>query len=450
MLGSATSVSASPRWDDDRNPGSKSGIKNVIVLISDGMGYNQVDAADYYEFGKLGKQTYEKFPVVAGMSTFPVGSGYDPAQAWTTFDYVNKGYTDSAPAATAMSSGLKTFDGAIGYVGTSTVDPAKKPVKHAIEYAEELGKATGVVSTVQLSHATPAGFVAHNPSRNNYADIAREMVMTSTVDVIMGAGNPWFDDNGQFKSVANSYNYVGGQDTWNRLVAGIAGNDADGDGDFDPWKLVQTRADFQDLMSGKTPDRVCGVFHAYTTANQGRGGDTKAAPYVGPRNQNVPALAEMTKGALNVLDNDKDGFVLMVEGGAVDWASHANQSGRTIEEQIDFNDAVEATISWVNRNSNWNETIVIVTGDHETGYLTGPGSGQFATGPVWNPLTNFGKYLQPGMEWHSGSHTNSLIPFYAKGAQAEQFTAVAVNVDPVRGNYIDNTDIAKVIITSMK
>ena len=144
-----------------------------------------------------------------------------------------------------------------------------------------------------------------------------------------------------------------------------------------------------------------------------------AAPYTVPMNANVPDLATMTKGALNVLDANRKGFFLMVEGGAVDWAGHANQPGRTIEEQVDFNEAVAAVCRWVRRNSNWDETLVIVTGDHETGYLWGPGSGADATGKgTWVPLVNNGEDAVPGMQFNSGDHTNSLIPFFAKGEGA--------------------------------
>jgi alkaline phosphatase len=159
----------------------------------------------------------------------------------------------------------------------------------------------------------------------------------------------------------------------------------------------------------------------------------------------------MTKGALNVLDNDKDGFFLVIEGGAIDWAGHANQSGREIEEEIDFNKSVEAVINWVEKNSNWGETLLIVTGDHESGYLTGPGSGQAAgSQPVWNPLENNGAGNLPGMQWNSPEHTNSLIPFFAKGDAARLFKSYADGKDPVRGSYIDNTEIAKVIFNIME
>lgn len=414
----------------------KPAARNVIVMISDGCGYSQIDAASMFQYGKTGRQEYEKFPFQFAMSTFSVGS-YDPDQAWSSFDYVKNGPTDSAAAATAMSTGVKTYDAAIG------VDVNKNSLKHIAERAEELGKATGVVTTVEFSHATPAGFVAHNENRNNYEAIAREMILDSAADVIMGAGNPLYDDNGN--AASKTYKYVGGQSTWDALVAGTAGADADGDGVGDPWTLIQDRADFQALMSGPTPERICGVPKVHTTLQQARGGDGNADPYVVPLNETVPTLAEMSRGALNVLDNDDDGFFLMIEGGAIDWAGHANQPGRVIEEEIDFNKAVEAVVNWVQENSNWGETLLIVTGDHETGYLTGPGSGTIDDEAVWTDLVSNNKGEVPGMQWNSPDHTNSLIPLFAKGDAARIFKAYADQSDPVRGKYIDNTEIAKLI-----
>jgi alkaline phosphatase len=300
-----------------------------------------------------------------------------------------------------------------------------EPVTHLMEVAEDMGKATGVVSSVEWSHATPAGFVAHNVSRNNYAEIAQEMVYDSATD-------------GDFK-------YVGGQTTWDDLRAGTAGGDADGDGVNDPWYLVQDRAAFQMLMEGPTPERVLGTAQVRWTLQQGRSGDKYADPYVVPLTETVPTLEEMTKGALNVLDEDEDGFVLMVEGGAVDWAGHGNQSGRVIEEEIDFNRSVEAVCDWVQQNSNWGETLVVVTGDHETGYLTGPGSN-----PDWNPLVNNGAGNLPGMEWHSGSHTNQVIPFFAKGSGANFFRHVADETDPVHGRYLDNAEMAAGLFNALQ
>ena len=146
----------------------------------------------------------------------------------------------------------------------------------------------------------------------------------------------------------------------------------------------------------------------------------------------------------------------MVEGGAIDWASHSNQSGRMIEEEISFNQAVESAVNWVEKNSNWNETLIIVTGDHETGYLTGPGSNpegnQSAVSKheIWKPLINNGKGVQPGMEWHSEGHTNSLIPFFAKGTGSEKFNQRIKGTDPVRGDFIDESDIGQVLLSLYK
>jgi alkaline phosphatase len=113
-----------------------------------------------------------------------------------------------------------------------------------------------------------------------------------------------------------------------------------------------------------------------------------------------------------------------------------------IEEEIDFNNSVEAVMEWVRRNSNWAETLLIVTGDHECGYLCGPGS---AATQSMQPVINNGAGQVPGMEWNSGDHTNSLIPLYAKGWASLLFHCYANECDGVRGRYIDNTEIAKLI-----
>ncbi len=420
--------------------------KNVIVMISDGMGYNAMLAGDYFQYGATGNQVYQQFPVRKAMSTYSVAGSYDPPQAWGFFDYLKKSPTDSAAAATAMSTGVKTYDAGIG------VDVDGKRLYHVAERAEALKKSTGVISTVEWSHATPAGYVAHNASRNDYEGIAKEMINDSAIDVIMGAGSPLYDDNGAPLAAPGTYKYVGGVDTWNALVNGTAGDDADGDGDADPFALIQSKFQFERLAHAKkTPARVCGTVRAATTTQQNRAGDKMAAPYTVPMNVNVPDLKIMTKAALNVLDNNRRGFFLMVEGGAVDWAGHANQPGRIIEEQIDFNKSVNAVCRWVERYSNWNETLVIVTADHETGYLWGPGTGAGAAGNgTWIPVVNNGEDTLPGMQFNTGDHTTSLVPVFARGAGADDLAATATKTDSVRGKYLDNTAIADTIFSAMR
>ena len=393
--------------------------KNIIVMISDGCGYAQIDAASIYQYGKTGEQPYEKFPVRCAMSTYPAGKSYDPIQASQSFDYVRQGVTDSATAATAMSTGYKTDNGKIG------VDTQNNYLQNVVERCEQLGKSTGVITTVPISHATPAGFVAHNKSRNNYEQIASEMINDSAVEVIMGAGHPLYDDDGKKNILADSYKYIGGKETYKALLAGTAGADADGDGISDPWKYFDKRGDFIKLAKGKTPKRVIAIARVESTLQEKRDGDDKAGAYQVAMNQNVPTLEEMTKAALNILDNDPDGLFLMIEGGAVDWACHANQYGRLLEEEIDFNTSVKAVIEWVNKNNSWDDTLLIVTGDHETGYLV------------------YDKFNCP-------DHTNQLIPFFAKGAGSDLFIAAQIHTDPKTGPYIDNTDIAKTIFTLLK
>ena len=129
----------------------------------------------------------------------------------------------------------------------------------------------------------------------------------------------------------------------------------------------------------------------------------------------------------------------------MDWASHDNQSGRMLEEQLDFDRTVAAVVRWVETNSNWKETLLIVTSDHETGYLTGPGSD-----PDWQPLVNRGRNQLPGMEWHHDYHTNSLIPLYAKGRGSERLLRMVQGHDPMRCAYVDNTAVAKAVFAAFE
>jgi alkaline phosphatase len=182
------------------------------------------------------------------------------------------------------------------------------------------------------------------------------------------------------------------------------------------------------------------VYWSGCCAATSRRGTPDAPPGTAPEIEDVPTLAEMTESALNVLDHASDqGLFLMVEGGAIDWASHDNALGRAIEEQLAFNEAVETVVDWVNRESSWRETLVVVTADHETGYLTGPGSD-----PAWRPMTGERGEL-PAAAWGTGGHTNSLVPVYAKGAGATRLRHYAGHRDPVRGAYLENIHIAEAV-----
>jgi alkaline phosphatase len=424
----------------------KPAVKNIIIMIGDGMGYNHYQAASLFLYDELEGQPYNAFPVRVAVSTYAAGGGYDPQAFWADFASAGQGATDSAAAATALATGSKTFRYGIG------VDVQRRRLRNIVEAAEESGRSTGVVTTVPISHATPAGFVAHNPTRKNYQEIAREMIFESGLEVLMGSGHPWYDHNGKKRAEPASFRSIGGKTTWDALRQGTSGGDCDGDGSPDPWFLIEDRRDFQKLAKGQTPKRVIGIARVSRTLQQGRGDSPEESayasdqPFAVPFIETVPTLPEMTRGALNVLDEDPDGFFLMVEGGAIDWASHANQSGRMIEEQIDFDHAVAAVISWVETHSNWDETLLIVTADHECGFLNGPGRPDQA-----NSLTGKGLMKQPGMQWQSEDHTNFLVPLFAKGAGAESFRQYLLPTpDPVRGPYLDNTSVGKLMISLFK
>ncbi|MFP4065016.1 MAG: alkaline phosphatase, partial [Bacteroidales bacterium] len=356
------------------------------------------------------------------------------------------GYTDSGAAGTALSTGNKTVGGFIGiglYGDTLT---------HISQAAKAAGKSKGIVTSVPLSHATPAAFVAHNEARHNYEEIGRYMLFHSRLDVLMGAGHPGYNDDGVTEEI--SARYPGGDEIWEQLASNegrtafsnddqqLYVQDVDGDGQRDPWTLIESREDFLDMASGPAPKRVIGIPQVYSTLNYGRSmEEEKEMPFTQPFNENVPTLEEMTRASINILSQEDEGFFLMVEGGAIDWAGHDNHLGRMIEEMTDFNHSIEAAVEWVEENSSWEETLIIVTSDHETGYLTGPNHPE----PVNDPVVNRGQGNLPEVQWNSGGHTNMLVPFYAKGPGTEMFTYFADEKDPVRGPFLQNTDIPNAI-----
>lgn len=440
-------TSPSPYPDDSTSPlvppKSEPLASNVVIMIGDGMGFNHVAAADLYSSGTTGTQAYEQFEVQMAVSTFSLdGNGYDPARAWNEPGYVLDTPTDSAAAAAAMSTGAKTQNAALGVVGSGA---DQVPLKHLFETAEKRGKATGVVTTVPFSHATPAGFSVHADSRDDYQGIATAMLLDSRLDVIMGAGHPGFDADAKPASNPYGYTYVGGKDTWSAVTQGLAPNDSDGDGDLDPWTFIHSSEEFAALAVGETPVRVLGVAQVAETLNQRRSGEVDAAPFEVPLNEGIPSLADMTAAALNVLDEDADGFVLVIEGGAIDWASHANQSGRMIEEQMDFNAAVDVVIAWAAEGSRWDETLLVVLADHETGYLAGVDMKGIRMSEEGLGLAPSSSGSLPGMRWNTTHHTNSLVPLFAHGVGARLFLEYAVGDDPVRGPYLDNTSIPTVV-----
>ncbi len=450
--------------------GMVSGATNIIVMISDGQGFNTVKATEYY----MGQQAvYEGSNFIRmGMQTSSANNpaGYNPASMAANFNFANGGATDSASAATAMFTGVKNWDGDVNMTTSGT--PLRTFFEEAALYHN---MSIGAVSSVEFTHATPAAVFGHNDNRNNYSAMALEAINGSNpnanngfynannyngnLKVVMGTGHPNFNADGQ--PMASNYGYVGGSSGWSALQGGSNG-----------WTLVETAGQFQALGTGPTPDKVFGVAQNISTLQQGRtpantndppvggsGGDGTSTPYLA----NQPTLVDMTKAALNVLDNNTNGFAVMIEGGAVDWANHANQLGRMIEEQMDFNAAVQAVVDWVDANSSWDETLLIVTADHECGHLWGNGNSgyfdvngdtNFTLGVDYGYIGDNGQTNLPNGVYFSSNHSNALVPLYARGVGSDLLLGMIEGTDTNlagyynldaglwSGAYIDNTAIA--------
>jgi alkaline phosphatase len=163
-------------------------------------------------------------------------------------------------------------------------------------------------------------------------------------------------------------------------------------------------------------------------------------PGFDPPSAGVPDLAALTRAALNALDDHAGGFFLHVEGGAVDWAMHANQTGRMIEELIDFKAAIRAVVAWTDAADAWDETLLVVTADHDH-MLWGPRANE----RPFDPLRDRGAGKLPGYRWLSTGHSSALVPVFARGAGVEALTRAADETDPFRGRYLDQTEIHAVL-----
>lgn len=450
-----------------------SATKNVFVMISDGASFGAWDMGDLYEYGSTVSSPYYgpewvKFLMTTyplNMSTTPTYDmtpqvGYNPHQAWGlaayaygSASYLHQNAVDSAASGTAMSTGQKTYNNAINWSNMN------EPITPTLpELAKQYGKKVGTISSVQWSHATPAAFSdAHDVSRNNYAAIAQDMLNGTVMDVIMGAGHPLYTNNGTLASTPY-YSYVGGQTEWTALINGTHPGG---------WKAIDSKADFQALangdlsvLGGKT--RLVGTAQVATTLQQSRSGYSHTdTVYSDPFNTNVPTLETMTLAALNVLkalDTNNNGIFLQIEGGAVDWAAHSNQTSRIIEEQLDFNKAVKAVINWIETvGGGWSNNLLIITTDHGNSMPMGESSNTIPHERIALQNIQAGTYTSSnpnGVRWWSGNHTNELVPLFARGCGASLFAQLVDGTDPYfaqyyadwaakgfTGQYIDTTDI---------
>lgn len=420
--------------------------KNVILMIADGAGYNAFNCTSYYQYGKTGQQAYDRFPVHYPCSTWCLRSdgsaiGYSSESFWQRDILKRDGkrgyaeyYTDSAAAGTAICTGVKTIQGRIN------MDIHGNRLTTIAEIADELGKAAGCVSTVPFSHATPASMGAHNLSRNHYHQIAREMIFESPLICIMGCGHPGYDDNGNLLSKEQwDYSYGPNPQDFESLKNFNTGRG---------WVFSDSKFDIMSIMQNpNTPISKLFFLPPVHSTNQYK----RQGRETGGQMESVPDLAQMSLAALNILNRDEDGFVLMIEGGAVDWANHDNNLPRMIEEMEDFNRAAAGVVGWVEKYSSFDETLLIVTSDHECGRIWGPNASVDSDTPFDLPK-NQGKGNLPKAKYLSITHSNALVPLYAIGPGADHFGRLTDGKDPVAAEtwgipaeFVDNTDIFTVM-----
>jgi len=347
--------------------------KNVIILIGDGMGPEQVRAAGMYLNGAAGTLNFESFPGQGAVTTAAADSSADSS------------VTDSAAGATAIATGVRVNRQVISVALPG--DGSDLPT--ILEIFKDQGKSTGLVTTVGLLDATPAAFAAHNESRFNNEEIAADYLNVTRPNVLLGSsGSSGF------------------------LTPTVINNDGN-------YTLVENRTELNALDSNNEPF-VAGLFNSSGTSlpyeydyDQGtsNGYDT------------LPHLSEMTGAALDLLDNDPDGFFLMVESGRIDHAGHSSNSnltlktGRAVFETIEFANAVQAVLDWASINDpGLAETLIIVTADHETGGLS-----VTETDPMVGML--------PAVTWGSENHTGVNVPLAAIGVNSSLFTGVLDNTD---------------------
>jgi alkaline phosphatase len=414
---------------------SKNGkAKNVIFMIGDGMGVPFTTALRYMnddpETMEFEKTAFDPYLVGLQM-TYPEDE--------------HENVTDSAAAATAMSGGVKTYNNAIA------VENDKSRVKTVLEQAKENGMSTGIVSTSQITHATPASYGAHDEHRDNENEIANdyfdEMIKGEhKMDVMLGGGTDFFERE-------------------DRNLAEEFKNDG--------YSYVKSAEE----MKNDDNEQILGLF-----AEEGM-------DKMIDRDQKQPSLADMTNSALDRLKGDQDGFFLMVEGSQIDWAGHDNDVVAAMSEMRDFEQAFEEVRDFAKENG---ETLVVVTADHSTGGISIGSDGEYN----WNPdvidaaertpdfmaeeiangasveetlsqyvdLELTGEELasvqkaaatkdkveidnaiekifdkRSGTGWTTDGHTGDDVPVYAFGPQKEKFAGM-----------IDNTDQAQLIFEILK
>ena len=300
--------------------------KYIFYFIGDGMGLNQVVATQYYLRSCKGE-----------LGITPLGFAQFPYTGIATSYSGNSDVTDSAAGGTALATGHKTYNGAIG------VDLDAAPVTSIAEMAHRYGAKVGITTSVTINHATPASFYAHQKSRNDYYEIGTQLA-TSGFEFFGG---------GDFADNINPSNHAAPQLYELTREAGYA--------------IVRGYDEYKD-QKGQN-DKVLLIQKADAVEN--------TLPYAIDARKGDLTLTQITTAAIDHLyDKDnKKGFFLMVEGGKIDYACHANDAATALQEVVDFDNAIDVAYKFYQKHPK--ETLIVITADHETGGFT-LGNGSYA------------------------------------------------------------------------
>jgi alkaline phosphatase len=348
--------------------------RNVIVMVGDGMGFSLVTAGRMAKGGvdgpPLSFETLERF-------------GY---QRTYSADGV---IADSAATASAWACGVKFPNGVLCYAGEGRAPPPS-----LLDLAHQTGRATGLVATSAITHATPAAFGASVPDRACQPEIARQYLADAKVDLLLGGGLA------SFRSETKDTCGGGGAD-----YVALARREG--------YAVVTSAAE---LRAASGAGKLLGLFaDEEMTRVQAR-----------PPDSTEPTLAEMTGAALARLGQDREGFFLMVEGSQIDWGGHDNDLGYALSELLAFDDAVRVAQAWIAaRPERAAETLLIVLADHETGglALVGPRDRPAAATP-----------LEVAAHWATTGHTAADAPIWSSGPGSAEL-----------GGLLDNTKVYQVV-----
>lgn len=317
LLAASVPAAAQPAEDEAERP------KNVILFVADGAGPASFTMARDFLRDQHGVESLALDSALVGaIRTFSTSSRV----------------TDSAASATAFSAGVKTYNGAIA------VDDEKRPVATVLEAAEKEGMATGLVATSRLTHATPAAFAAHVPNRSMEDEIADQMLKQG-IEVLMGGGRRHFlPEEGEAPVAEQAPDAEHGRRKDGRNLM----QEAKGEG----YAVARTRDEL--MQAEATP--LLGLFEK---SHMAYALDRDAAQ--------EPSLAEMTVKAIELLQDDEDGFFLMVEASRIDHAGHDNDAAAHLGDLLAYDEAAAAALEFARENG---QTLVVATSDHETGGLS--------------------------------------------------------------------------------